>query len=40
MRDLNKKQITICRQCHKSIHKGNYNGIKLTDFYDPILAEI
>jgi hypothetical protein len=40
MKTLNKKQITICKHCHQSIHKGNYNGIKLSEFYDPILAEI
>jgi hypothetical protein len=40
MKNLNKKQITTCRQCHKNIHKGNYNGIKLSEFYDPILAEL
>jgi predicted HNH restriction endonuclease len=40
MKNLNKKQITICKQCHQFIHKGDYNGIKLSEFYDPILAEI
>lgn len=35
---LNKKQIIICRTCHKKIHKGQYHGIKLSEFYDPLLA--
>jgi hypothetical protein len=40
MRILNKKQITICRKCHINRHRGKYNGLKLSEFTDPILAEI
>lgn len=35
---LNRKQITICATCHDNIHKGIYNGLKLTDLYDVRLA--
>jgi len=31
---LNRLQITICQICHDNIHKGLYNGLKLTDLYD------
>ena len=30
---LNRKQIPTCRECHKKIHKGEYNGKTLKDFY-------
>jgi hypothetical protein len=33
MKSLNKRQIVICKKCHIKIHKGTYNGIKLSDFY-------
>jgi len=39
MRSLNKRQIICCRTCHTRIHKGLYNGTRLIDFYDPVLAE-
>lgn len=31
---LNRKQITICRDCHKNIHSGKYNGMSLNQLYD------
>lgn len=34
MKQLNRKQIPCCLMCHKKIHKGEYNGLKLTDLYD------
>lgn len=39
MRQLNSKQIVCCKQCHQKIDKGQYNDMKLSEFYDPILAE-
>jgi hypothetical protein len=39
MRQLNSKQIVCCKQCHQKIHKGQYNDMKRSEFYDPILAE-
>jgi len=33
---LNRKQIPICRECHRRIHNGSYDGLKLSDLaYDP-----
>lgn len=34
MKSLNRKRIPCCKRCHYNIHKGNYNGMKLTDLYD------
>jgi hypothetical protein len=35
MRALNRKQIPVCRGCHRKIHKGEYDGISLHDLaYD------
>lgn len=34
MKQLNRKQIPCCINCHRKIHKGEYNGIKLSDLYD------
>lgn len=34
MKQLNRKQIPCCKECHIKIHKGLYNGIKLSDLYD------
>lgn len=31
---LNRKQITICKNCHNNIHSGSYNGLKFIDLYD------
>lgn len=39
MRQLNSKQIVCCKHCHQNIHAGKYNQMKLSEFYDPILAE-
>lgn len=35
---LGRKQITVCRPCHNSIHSGQYNNIALEDLYDLRLA--
>jgi nicotine oxidoreductase len=35
LKQLNRKQIQVCKQCHLKIHKGEYDGINLSDFYDP-----
>jgi group II intron reverse transcriptase/maturase len=33
---LNRKQIPVCEQCHRKIHSGKYDGLKLEDLaYDP-----
>ena len=40
MISLNRKQVSVCRACHKSIHRGEYDGKKLAEFHDPKLAAI
>lgn len=36
MRALNRKQIPVCTSCHRKIHRGTYNGMRLSDLaYDP-----
>jgi hypothetical protein len=40
MKNINRKQIICCKQCHIKIHQGKYDGMKLSEFYDPILAEM
>jgi group II intron reverse transcriptase/maturase len=37
MRDLNKKTIPVCKDCHKKIHAGQYDGKGLKDIFDPEL---
>ena len=33
---LNRKQLPLCKECHSKVHRGEYDGIKLTDLkYDP-----
>ena len=35
MRALNRKQVPVCKTCHRKIHKGEYDGIRLQDLaYD------
>lgn len=34
MQALGRKQIIACPDCHKKIHKGEYDHIKLTDLWD------
>ncbi|WP_218959773.1 reverse transcriptase domain-containing protein [Cupriavidus sp. IK-TO18] len=38
MATLNRKQIPACTPCHIKVHKGVYDGLKLSDLYDPITA--
>jgi hypothetical protein len=36
LRALNRKQIPVCTACHVSIHRGEYDGMKLSDLaYSP-----
>jgi hypothetical protein len=33
---INRKQIPVCKACHRRIHRGDYDGMRLADFaYDP-----
>lgn len=33
---LNRKQVPVCKACHIKIHRGQYDGLKLSDLaYDP-----
>lgn len=34
MKQLNRKQIPCCKECHRKIHNGQYDGIALKDIYD------
>ena len=34
MKQLNRKQIPVCLECHLRIHKGDYDDIALSDLYD------
>jgi len=31
MKQMNRKQIPVCRECHNKIHQGSYNGVRLRD---------
>lgn len=33
MSKLNRKQIPVCKKCHLKIHKGDYNGMKLSELH-------
>jgi hypothetical protein len=33
LKQFNRKQIPCCVECHKKIHKGEYNNIALRDLY-------
>jgi len=35
---LNRKQIMVCSTCHRRIHRGVYDGLRLGDLYDPDLT--
>lgn len=35
---VNRKQVPTCHGCHRKIHKGEYDGIRLGDFYNPDFA--
>lgn len=36
---INRKQIPVCRDCHKDIHNGRYDGIVLSDLARPDIAK-
>ncbi|HEY4386425.1 MAG TPA: group II intron reverse transcriptase/maturase, partial [Ktedonobacteraceae bacterium] len=37
---MNRKQIPVCTICHQKIHRGDYNGIRLSDLaYNPYESE-
>ena len=36
---INRKQIPVCKECHKKIHNGTYDQMRLADFADPELAK-
>jgi group II intron reverse transcriptase/maturase len=41
LRALNRKQIPVCESCHKRIHRGDYDGMRLSDLkYDPRKANV
>lgn len=34
MKQLNRKQIPVCPSCHRNIHSGKYNSLKLEELFD------
>ncbi|SFF27114.1 reverse transcriptase domain-containing protein [Paracidovorax wautersii] len=38
MSAINRKQIPVCPPCHQKIHRGEYDGLSLSDFTFPELA--
>ena len=40
MAQINRKQIPTCRKCHERIHAGLYDGMSLSELYDPDLVLI
>lgn len=36
---MNRKQITVCRDCHEKIHGGSYNGPRLREGHPPALSQ-
>jgi group II intron reverse transcriptase/maturase len=37
---LNRKQLPVCTSCHRKIHRGEYDGMRLTDLaYNPYASE-
>lgn len=38
MSAINRKQIPVCTQCHGRIHRGEYDGLNLSDFAHPEIA--
>lgn len=40
MKDLNRRQIPLCANCHRNVHKGIYDNIALRDIYDEELIII
>lgn len=35
MKNLGRKRIPVCKNCHNRIHKGEYDGLALKDLFDP-----
>ncbi|MEM6320532.1 MAG: reverse transcriptase domain-containing protein [Bacteroidota bacterium] len=40
MRELNRKQIPVCKECHQKIHKGTYDGLPLKYFTKKLMAKL
>lgn len=40
MKNLNRKQLVLCHNCHLKVHSGQYNGLSLTDLYDTRTSKI
>jgi retron-type reverse transcriptase len=34
MKNLNRKQLVVCQNCHNKIHNGQYSGLSLNEIYD------
>ena len=40
MKNLNRKQLIVCQECHNKIHSGQYNQISLEEIYDKRTIQI
>lgn len=40
MKNLNRRQVPMCFNCHRNVHKGTYDNISLRDIYDEELIII
>jgi group II intron reverse transcriptase/maturase len=40
LKQLNRKQIPVCRECHRAITNGEYHGMKLSELYSKALAAL
>ena len=40
LRTLNRKQLPVCAECHQKVHRGEYDGLRLSDLaYNPYASE-
>jgi len=40
LRTLNRKQLPVCVECHQKVHRGEYDGLRLSDLaYNPYASE-
>jgi predicted HNH restriction endonuclease len=40
LRTLNRKQLPVCVECHEKIHRGEYDGLRLSDLaYNPYASK-
>ena len=40
LKQLNRKQIPACHECHQKIHKGEYDGINLNEIARQLMVKL